>query len=625
MRQPAVLSSLGIPKQGYLSFTLSILCAVALSSSCAAYITRSLVTADGSSAYLRAKLARYVRSRSGYEAEVPASGNSTDGVHLSGSDLGRQSACSCYNVENKVSADAFQGLCVCERLCFNGSHAVRIGDPETQCRVAMNVPDWSPLKSPLCNHYDAFLALQAAVARDAGFPLTHRPLAWLDSRAAVEWRANTTYLQLLNASDARSPAAFFRKVAFLLLVNSGALRESVSRGVVVRTGGWLARVRAHGAGAFQPSVLRNFLILAMQPIYGASFQWTGNEEDRVLGDVPLSGGVVEFEDAFFGASEARPLCFERLILPGSHRDMLYSEGGVTRSQYQEHFHVNFELPKPAAADPAGATRLLLLAPPGGRRPRLSPPGLAKLLALFKAANFSVTRAALDESTPLKEQVRLLDEADVVLALPGMCSSESGGRGGGSGGSSNRDGDGGGSSEGGGNGDEGDGDGDGDSGGDGDEDGDALLVPLLFAREHAIVFELVPYNVLAVETYLYAKSVKVTYMMRQLERGAPLAADKAFAGLPMQACALDEACRTYFGREREVNISDEDEEALRAMIELANMIVRGAKESTDAGGKRVIEEFDRRCVARMRNQTCHEDVVFSHLAGTPLECVLQSKC
>lgn len=221
-----------------------------------------------------------------------------------------QTELSIYSIPNLFLK--WQSIWVYDNLCYNGSHMLTLGE------------------SLICREADAFVVGGAVEPARCGSSLYHqrrklrpeikipeaeRPSDWLESRKAVEWRRGSSSVIYLD-NTVENVAHFIGKVNMLLAMNNAsvpALTERVDRFMFYQheAGRQMWVQSDANTEAFHPTYLAMLLSRVLVQLGGKEV-----EPGDLLGTPVLQGGKVEIEAPFDAASEDKPLCFERAILPG---------------------------------------------------------------------------------------------------------------------------------------------------------------------------------------------------------------------------------------------------------------------------------------------------------------------
>ncbi|CAI7831716.1 unnamed protein product, partial [Closterium sp. NIES-54] len=140
------------------------------------------------------------------------------------------------------------------------------------------------------------------------------------------------------------------KVGQLLLINNAskpALPHPVDRFMFPRAPQLLQAVQAAGKDSWHVVVLRQLLGLAVAPMLGeTALKKASMAARRFLGTESLAGGLVEFEPAFEAASETRPLCFAKVVIPGKLKAITYPGGPSEAEMFKAHLGSSLGLPNP---------------------------------------------------------------------------------------------------------------------------------------------------------------------------------------------------------------------------------------------------------------------------------------
>ncbi|CAI5461466.1 unnamed protein product [Closterium sp. Yama58-4] len=185
-------------------------------------------------------------------------------------------------------------------------------------------------------------------------------------------------------SDNASHSAI--RAAQILLVNNASTPTAlplITRFLLPRTPAAASRMRQHGQHGWIPSVLHMLLRIALEPLLnhtalshhispslplnpqslaaaispealvgvsigaaastGAS---TGGSGGGSGGGEEVLAGVVEFESAFSRASDAHPMCFHRLVLPGYLKAITFAGGMEQADMFKHRLKEAFPHPKP---------------------------------------------------------------------------------------------------------------------------------------------------------------------------------------------------------------------------------------------------------------------------------------
>ncbi|CAI5534442.1 unnamed protein product [Closterium sp. Naga37s-1] len=353
-----------------------------------------------------------------------------------------------------------------------------------------------------------------------------------DKGGTAEWRDGSTLLIPLD-DPTTNVAHFIGKAAQILLVNNASTPTAlplITRFLLPRTPAAASRMRQHGQRGWIPSVLHMLLRIALEPLLnhtasshhipslprspqsladavspevlvGAS-TGAAASTGASRGGLEVLAGAVEFESAFSRASDAHPMCFHRLVLPGYLKAITFPGGMEQADMFKHRLKEAFPHPDPdpfrALASPHNASvgdasagsssadgttvRLLYITRNAsltrGRRV-MSAESSSALLKLFHQLNFQVAQV---EFTPLTfaHQLALVQAADIIVSLHGA----------------------------------------------------GLTNPASFARSDSVLLEIPPYGVFYNLYYFMAVNAGVTYMLHQCTAGpAPMPAkDADFQGV-----------------------------------------------------------------------------------------------
>ncbi|CAI5470139.1 unnamed protein product [Closterium sp. Yama58-4] len=287
----------------------------------------------------------------------------------------------------------------------------------------------------------------------------------------------------------------------------------ITRFLLPRTPAAASRMRQHGQHGWIPSVLHMLLRIALEPLlnhaalshHTPSLPLNPQSLAAAISPEALVGasiGAVEFESAFSRASNAHPMCFHRLVLPGYLKAITFPGGMEQADMFKSRLKEAFPHPDPdpfrTLASPDNASigdasagsssadsvtvRLLYITRNAsltrGRRV-MSAESSGALLKLFHQLKFQVAQV---EFTPLTfaHQLALVQAADIIVSLHGA----------------------------------------------------GLTNPASFARSDSVLLEISPYGVFYNLYYFMAVNAGVTYMLHQCTAGpAPMPAkDAEFRGV-----------------------------------------------------------------------------------------------
>eukprot|EP00271_Cylindrocystis_brebissonii_P006568 TRINITY_DN19346_c0_g1_i1.p1 TRINITY_DN19346_c0_g1~~TRINITY_DN19346_c0_g1_i1.p1 ORF type:complete len:514 (-),score=47.47 TRINITY_DN19346_c0_g1_i1:170-1660(-) len=233
----------------------------------------------------------------------------------------RKSACSCYGVRHGFGHR--QSLCIFDNLCFNGSHMVAAGDPSTlTCREPSDVLETGPVLAISCEAKKRWeAAVKQVEVENLNGSVVLQDQKWLTSRDPV-WRLGLTYFTTLSRS-CRELGHFIGKAMSLLLVNNCTLKAfqtPVEHIALPRHHEFLLTMRNEGSVGTRAMLLSILVQEAMRGLFGTDVRRSQSfRAHRLLGTKPMADGLLEFEGAFQAASDEKPLCFQRVMLPGTLR------------------------------------------------------------------------------------------------------------------------------------------------------------------------------------------------------------------------------------------------------------------------------------------------------------------
>ncbi|CAI5506567.1 unnamed protein product [Closterium sp. Naga37s-1] len=149
-----------------------------------------------------------------------------------------------------------------------------------------------------------------------------------------------------------SPA---EKALTLLLANNftapALLRPMVTRFMLPREELALEKMRMKGGEAVHARLLQAMIEFAVTPILSPRIHASRQLHDhRTLGDAPMAFGLVEFESAWNAATEARPLCFERLLLPGVLKGQAFPSHPTQGTFLDRHLRAKLGLDPPGKVE-----------------------------------------------------------------------------------------------------------------------------------------------------------------------------------------------------------------------------------------------------------------------------------
>ncbi|CAI5989716.1 unnamed protein product [Closterium sp. NIES-65] len=307
------------------------------------------------------------------------------------------SGCSCYRVRNVYCCK--QALCVCHSLCFNGSALLSAPTPQpTSGRNRQNPGSLPPpclppqytlnqiqpspdgASSSSSGITDVLSPIpcsrKAEFAAYLNMALTEAPIRgglhaasedtwrkWVgpgggnrDKGGSAEWRDGSTLLIPLD--DPTTNVAHF----------IGAMRQHGQRGWIPSVLHMLLRIALepllnHTASSHHiPSLPRSpqSLADAISPevLVGAS-TGAAASTGASRGGLEVLAGAVEFESAFSRASDAHPMCFHRLVLPGYLKAITFPGGMEQADMFKHRLKEAFPHPDPdpfrALASPENAS------------------------------------------------------------------------------------------------------------------------------------------------------------------------------------------------------------------------------------------------------------------------------
>ncbi|CAI5519867.1 unnamed protein product [Closterium sp. Naga37s-1] len=544
------------------------------------------------------------RSASAYSATLSASASSASASAAASAE--KPAGCSCYTVRNSFCC--WQSLCVCHNVCYNGSALV--GDFGSQPCIRAPLPEAAengagnetarekrrrqrllqeenPLVPVTCRRLDKFRRILRITLKEAPIDgIGQRDKGWRKGRERIEWRKGMTYLQPLDA-DCLNIASFFGKVGQLLLINNAskpALPHPVDRFMFPRAPQLLQAVQAAGKDSWHVVVLRQLLGLAVAPMLGeTALKKASMAARRFLGTESLAGGLVEFEPAFEAASETRPLCFAKVVIPGKLKAITYPGGPSEAEMFKAHLGSSLGLPNPplplgdspsARAKPR--VQLLFIrrnrTNVGGRR-ILDDESDGALYDLFYDMGFKIRRADFTRLS-FRQQYEAVLNAEVIVGVHGA----------------------------------------------------GLTSAAAFARNRSVVLEIMPHNTFNPRYYFMAVQAGVSYFLHQLRPGAKQPLDEEFETLTVRKCSSVPDCRKYFYEDRLVNVTKEDLEDLKVLLGEARTFVRQARWNLNWAGKRLRTRYETLCSAgKARDIGCRMDLIRSPVADVKTECVMKMDC
>ncbi|CAI5507410.1 unnamed protein product [Closterium sp. Naga37s-1] len=445
----------------------------------------------------------------------------------------------------------------------------------------------NPLVPVTCRRLDKFRRILRITLKEAPIDgIGQRDKGWRKGRDSIEWRKGTTYLQPLDA-DCLNIASFFGKVGQLLLINNAskpALPHPVDRFMFPRAPQLLQAVQAAGKDSWHVVVLRQLLGLAVAPMLGeTALKKASMAARRFIGTEPLAGGLVEFEPAFEAASETRPLCFGKVVIPGKLKAITYPGGPSEAEMFKAHLGSSLGLPNPplplgdspsARAKPS--VQLLFIrrnrTNVGGRR-ILDDGSDGALYDLFYDMGFKIRRADFTRLS-FRQQYEAVLNAEVIVGVHGA----------------------------------------------------GLTSAAAFARNRSVVLEIMPHNTFNPRYYFMAVQAGVSYFLHQLRPGAKQPLDEEFETLTVRKCSSVPDCRKYFYEDRLVNVTKEDLEDLKVLLGEARTFVRQARWNLNWAGKRLRSRYETLCSAgKARDIGCRMDLIRSPVADVKTECVMKMDC
>eukprot|EP00271_Cylindrocystis_brebissonii_P006569 TRINITY_DN19346_c0_g1_i2.p1 TRINITY_DN19346_c0_g1~~TRINITY_DN19346_c0_g1_i2.p1 ORF type:complete len:585 (-),score=67.91 TRINITY_DN19346_c0_g1_i2:170-1873(-) len=488
----------------------------------------------------------------------------------------RKSACSCYGVRHGFGHR--QSLCIFDNLCFNGSHMVAAGDPSTlTCREPSDVLETGPVLAISCEAKKRWeAAVKQVEVENLNGSVVLQDQKWLTSRDPV-WRLGLTYFTTLSRS-CRELGHFIGKAMSLLLVNNCTLKAfqtPVEHIALPRHHEFLLTMRNEGSVGTRAMLLSILVQEAMRGLFGTDVRRSQSfRAHRLLGTKPMADGLLEFEGAFQAASDEKPLCFQRVMLPGTLRGISYVGGLEVKDYFVDRLKADFHLPR----DPVfveGRVRLAYI----GRKPnvaddkRLLTPGSAKALStLLASLDVEVRRLDL-ENTTFRDQLVAVQETEIFIALHGS----------------------------------------------------ALVVPTTFGRPETVIIELMPFHMFQDTYYHKAISTGMTFMMHQCRRGIPQPGDDMFSNTTLKQCAHWRECKLHYSHGRPVQLTREDLEDLETLLKLAKSFVLRARTGLYAAGTSLRRAYSRLCIERRIVANCRQTFLHSSPADPFNECVLSRDC
>ncbi|CAI5462437.1 unnamed protein product [Closterium sp. Yama58-4] len=377
------------------------------------------------------------------------------------------------------------------------------------------------------------------------------------------------------------------KVGQLLLINNAskpALPHPVDRFMFPRAPQLLQAVQAAGKDSWHVVVLRQLLGLAVAPMLGeTALKKASMAARRFLGTEPLARGLVEFEPAFEAASETRPLCFGKVVIPGKLKAITYPGGPSEAEMFKAHLGSSLGLPNPPL--PLGDSPSVRAKPRvqllfirrnrtnvGGRR-ILDDGSDGALYDLFYDMGFKIRRADFTRLS-FRQQYEAVLNAEIIVGVHGA----------------------------------------------------GLTSAAAFARNRSVVLEIMPHNTFNPRYYFMAVQAGVSYFLHQLRPGAKQPLDEEFETLTVRKCSSVPDCRKYFYEDRLVNVTKEDLEDLKVLLGEARTFVREARWNLNWAGKRLRSRYETLCSAgKARDIGCRMDLIRSPVADVKTECVMKMGC
>ncbi|CAI5494121.1 unnamed protein product [Closterium sp. Naga37s-1] len=500
----------------------------------------------------------------------------------------QQTSCSCYHIRNDYCCHQY--MCICSPMCWNGYELISLGQPK--CAPAAEhtapPPGQDPILSPVdCTHQREFTsALSDIVSITAEARLAERSAGgrgggrgdggegWLGSRREVDWQFGLTMLQRFNDSSVNL-SHFAEKALTLLLANNftapALLRPMVTRFMLPREELVLEKMRMKGGEAVHARLLQAMIEFAVTPVLSPRIHMSRQLHDhRTLGDAPMAFGLVEFESAWNAATEARPLCFERLLLPGVLKGQAFPSHPTQGTFLDRHLRAKLGLDPPGKVEwgrdgvRGWRPRVLYITRLGAElklRRTFLPESHEALLKLMEELGLQVTMVEMGQLT-FRQQFEAIQSADIVISLHGA----------------------------------------------------ALTNVALFARRTTALIEVMPYGVVHELYYSLSLNSGIPYFLKMCRKGEAQEGDLAeFEGLSYKECMHKNlACKWHHIHIRRIELTDRDLMDLKKMLLVAKDIV-GAKlggfgrdlQSGELPGW-AVERFGGMCVAR--------DVDFDHDCG-----------
>eukprot|EP00270_Netrium_digitus_P014360 TRINITY_DN4870_c0_g1_i1.p1 TRINITY_DN4870_c0_g1~~TRINITY_DN4870_c0_g1_i1.p1 ORF type:complete len:581 (+),score=138.59 TRINITY_DN4870_c0_g1_i1:32-1774(+) len=508
--------------------------------------------------------------------------------------LPRRTRCTCYNVANNFCC--WQGLFECENICYNGERFLTFGEP--QCDDGSSnvgglagrviAPD-GPLSVIPCDANGELFkhSLNTVIKetrQEPNYQWNTKEVNddWLGSRTSVSWRSGTTYLQILDAASTNI-AHLIGKVSHILLVNNAsvpAYLRQVDRFMLPRDPATTDRMRLFGSDGFHAMLLRNLLVTALQPHLGGYTRYSRTmHQHRLLGDNPMAYGMVEFELDWDEAMDERPMCFERIVYPGTLKAISYPGGPAVAAIFREETLKLLDIRYDAAADAAreGPPRLLYITRTNSSTAskRIFPPESKDALrALFDKLGFEVKEVDFNGWT-FKKQVLAVHEADIIIGLHGA----------------------------------------------------ALVNAASFARASAVLIELMPYHIRHNWFNAMATNAGVTFIMHQLRQGQPTDTDIEYDAVTVMECTMRHLrCNGYYTQHRQPELTPADISDLEFVLQLAAEISRDAAANRNEAGKKLLKRYSSLCISQSPDMECQEDLLRADMADPKIECVLRrSSC
>ncbi|GJP33522.1 hypothetical protein CLOM_g18053 [Closterium sp. NIES-68] len=328
---------------------------------------------------------------------------------------------------------------------------------------------------------------------------------------------------------------FAEKALTLLLVNNftapALLHPMVTRFMLPRSRAVIERMRMKGADAVHARLLQAMVEFALTPVLSphihTSFQL---HEHMTLGDSPMAFGLVEFESAWNAATEERPLCFERLLIPGIFKGQAYPTHPSQGTYLDRHLRIKMKVPQASKMlwGPDGVKGwqpkvlyITRLGPELKLRRTFLPESHEALLKLMEGLGLQVTMVELGQLT-FRQQFLAIQSADIIISLHGA----------------------------------------------------ALTNVPLFARRHAALIEIMPYGIVHELYYSLSLSSGIPYFMKKCRKGEKQEGDlPEFEGLSVKDCLHKHAaCKFHHIHIRRIQLTDEDLDEIRKMLLVAKDVV-----------------------------------------------------